>query len=398
MANSSASSQAAATFRSPAFNLPQPVWLILLALIIGLADGLSAPSLIKAFGAGYGRALGDFALILIPSFVLAACLAERAISGAPALATSIAPITAAGMICPDTAYAALSSIARERKLSVAFGSHVGYRLLFPAGPLIVATGLGFDDSGLFGIGLALLVPTWLAGEFWARSRSKQNPIGAMSEQGATFALSTATMQALLPLGVLAGLLILGALIEDAGLPLLDFVTRPKGALLVAAAVAVIGTRADRRRACLDSAVQRSAGLLVVVGAASAFGLMLTRALPIETLVHNGSGDIAILLTLFAVTAVFKVTHGSATVTLATVTPVLAPLVLGAGVAPAAAVFAICLGSLVIVPTDSFYWLVRSDALANHGEKSAIAALGGGALLQATVGMATLLILHHLYLT
>lgn len=398
MSNSPASSHAVATLRSQSLSLPQPVWLILLALVIGLADGLTAPTLIKTFGAGYGRALGDFALILIPSFLLAACLAERAISGAPKLASSIAPITAAGMICPDTAYAALSSIARERKLSVAFGSHIGYRLLFPAGPLIVATGLGFDGTGLFVIGLALLIPTWFAGEIWAQYRSERHLVGGMAPQGAALTVSTETMQALLPLGVLAGLLVLGGLTKGVGLPLLDFVTRPKGALLVAAAVAVIGTRADRRRACLDSAMQRSAGLLLIVGAASAFGLMLTRALPIETLAHGGSSGITILLTLFAVTAVIKVTHGSSTVTLATATSVLAPLVGSAGVAPVAAVFAICLGSLVIVPTDSFYWLVRSDALANHSEKSAIASLGGGALLQATVGMTTLLIFHHVYLT
>lgn len=398
MSDSPASSHAVATLRSQFLSLPQPVWLILLALVIGLADGLSAATLIKTFGAGYGRALGDFALILIPSFILAACLAERAISGAPKLATTIAPITAAGMICPDTAYAALSSIARERKLSVAFGSHIGYRLLFPAGPLIVATGLGFDGTGLFVIGLALLIPTWFAGEIWAQYRSRQHPVGGMLPQGAALTASAETMQALLPLVVLAGLLVLGGLTKNVGLSLFDFVTRPKGALLVAAAVAVIGTRADRRRACLDSAMQRSAGILLIVGAASAFGLMLSLALPIENLARGGTGGITILLTLFAATAAIKVTHGSSTVTLATATSVLAPLVGSAGVAPVAAVFAICLGSLLIVPTDSFYWLVRSDALANRSEKSAIVSLGGGALLQASVGMTTLLILHHLHLT
>jgi hypothetical protein len=133
------------TSSRPAVSLPQPVWLILLALALGLGHGLPAPVLIKNFGAGFGRALGDFALILIPSFVLAACPARQALGGAPRVASVLAPLTAAGMVCPDTAYAALSSVAKHRKLSVAFGSHAGYRLLFPAGPLIVATGLGLDD-------------------------------------------------------------------------------------------------------------------------------------------------------------------------------------------------------------------------------------------------------------
>lgn len=369
-----------------AVSLPQPVWLILLALALGLGHGLPAPVLIKNFGAGFGRALGDFALILIPSFVLAACLARQALSGAPRVASALAPLTAAGMVCPDTAYAALSSVAKHRKLSVAFGSHAGYRLLFPAGPLIVATGLGLDNSGLLLLGLLLLAPVWLAGEGWARFRSRLPAERAGRDVSAP---SAAMLRALLPLLVLGALLILGGVLKPAAVPLLDFITRPKGALLVAAALAVWTTAPERRRECLDAAMSRSASLLLVIGAASAFGLMLTTALPIADWVPAGTLGTALLLALFAVTAVFKVAYGSSTVTLATVTPVLAPLILAAGISPAAAVFAICLGSLVIVPTDSFYWLVRSDALADAGERSAIVTLAGGAALQALAGLVAL---------
>lgn len=375
-----------ATFQWPAVSLPQPVWLILLALGLGLAHGLGASALIKAFGAGFGRALGDFALILIPSFVLAACLARQTLRGAPRVASAIAPVTAAGMVCPDTAYAALASVAKHRKLSVAFGSYAGYRLLFPAGPLIVATGLGIDSGGLLAVGLALLIPVWLTGELWARFRSDA-PAG--HAEGATV-LSIEMLRALTPLAVLAVLLILGGLLKPVAFPLIDFITRPKGALLIAAALAVWMTDAGQRRECLDSAMNRSASLLLVVGAASAFGLMLTTVFPVAGLVPNGTTGVAMLFVLFAVTAVFKITHGSSTVTLATVTPVLAPVILAAGVSPAAAVFAVCLGSMVIIPTDSYYWLVRSDALAHASERSAIITLGGGAALQAIAGLLALM--------
>jgi GntP family gluconate:H+ symporter len=83
------------------FRLPQSVWLILLALALGLAHGLDATKLVKSFGAGFGSALGSFALILIPSFVLAACFARQTLGGAPRVASLIAPVTAAGMVCPD---------------------------------------------------------------------------------------------------------------------------------------------------------------------------------------------------------------------------------------------------------------------------------------------------------
>jgi GntP family gluconate:H+ symporter len=394
MPDSSANSHAVTEPWRLSISLPQPIWLILFALALGLAHGLGAPALIKTFGAGFGRALGDFALILIPSFVLAACLARQALNGAPRVASAIAPLTAAGMVCPDTAYAALASVAKHRKLSVAFGSHAGYRLLFPAGPLIVATGLGIDSSGLLVIGLALLIPVWLTGELWARFRSSSARGGLPA---GTSVRSMEMLRAFLPLVVLGILLILGGVLKPTSIPFLDFITRPKGALLVAAALAVWMTDPARRRESLDAAMSRSASLLLVVGAASAFGLMLTTALPISQWVPSGSMGATMLLALFAITAVFKVAYGSSTVTLATVTPVLAPVILASGISPAAAVFAICLGSLVIIPTDSFYWLVRSDALAEQGERSAIFTLGGGAVLQALAGLLTLMAALALHL-
>jgi hypothetical protein len=76
------------------------------------------------------------------------------------------------MACPDTGYATLSSIAANRKLSVAFGGFARFRLLFPAGPLIVATSLGLDGQALFLDGVALLIPVWFAGEIGPRRRTE----------------------------------------------------------------------------------------------------------------------------------------------------------------------------------------------------------------------------------
>jgi len=275
---------------------------------------------------------------------------------------------------------------------VAFGCHAGYRLLFPAGPLIVATGLGLDSSGLWMTGLALMIPVWLTGELWARFRNPSSADQAAFSEPASVERSCELFRALLPLVVLGILLVLGGVLKPVDIPLLDFITRPKGALLVAAALAVWATAPERRRESLDAAMSRSASLLLVVGAASAFGLMLTTVLPIADWVPSGGSGMAMLLPLFVVAAAFKVAYGSSTVTLATVTPVLAPVIHAAGLSPAASVFAICLGSLLIIPTDSFYWLVRSDALASVGERSAIITMAGGAALQALVGLLVLVVI------
>ena len=95
--------------------------MILAALAIGLVGRLDAPTLVASFNSGYGAALGEFALILIPSFVLAACLSHRSAGSAAGAATVASPFMAAGMICPDTSYAALAPVAGRRKLSVALG-------------------------------------------------------------------------------------------------------------------------------------------------------------------------------------------------------------------------------------------------------------------------------------
>ncbi len=59
----------------------------------------------------------------------------------------------------------------------------------------------------------------------------------------------------------------------------------------------------------------------------------------------------------------------------------------------AAVFAICLGTFVtMLPNESFYWLVRRDALEGESEGRVVAMLVSRASLQAAVGLTTLLLL------
>jgi GntP family gluconate:H+ symporter len=100
-----------------------------------------------------------------------------------------------------------------------------------------------------------------------------------------------------------------------------------------------------------------------------------------------------LLTLFGLTVAFKLMQGSSMATFAAVTPVAAPLVLAAGIEPMAAVFAICLGTFVtMLPNESFYWLVRRDALEAETEGRAVAMLASGASLQALAGLTALFVL------
>ena len=364
--------------------------MIAAALVLGLAGSLSASELIRVFNIGWGRALGEFALILLPSFTLASVLAHRHVGAASGLAVMASPIAGAGMICPDTAYATLSPLADRRRLIVAFGSYAGFKLLFPAGPLIVATGLGMHDTAMMAYGLALLIPIWGIGILWVSLYGGvSTQYGPHDQVGVN---EGNLLSALAPFVALAMLLIIGVLVDLSAWPSLDFLTNPKGALLVAATWALWAAPPDQRRECLDIAVRRTGSLLLVIGAASAFGSVLTTVVPIGAFVPTQAGILGIV-SLFGLTAAFKLAQGSSMATFAAVAPVAAPIVAASDLPPTAAVFAICLGSFVaILPNDSFYWLVRRDALATTPEAKAVAVLGGGATLQAVTGLAILLAL------
>ncbi|SFS58136.1 H+/gluconate symporter [Sulfitobacter marinus] len=374
-------------------DLPLVIWMVLLTLGLGLSAGMDASEVVTAFNTGFGRALGEFALILLPSFTLAAVLSRQNIASKAAGRTVAlaSPVAGAGMICPDTAYAALSPAAGRYKMDTAFGAYAGFKLLYPAGPLIVAAGLGatgIEPAMLLLCGALLTLPVWAAGVIWGRFAIKSNAAQTEVDSAAD---NGRLLRAFAPFLVMAGLLVLGGVVGKTGVGVFDFLLLPKGALITAAILALLQTPPHERRACLDSAVRRTGSLLLVIGAASAFGAVLTDMVQLDRLVPQGDGALT-LIALFVLTVLFKLAQGSSMATFAAIAPVAAPMVLASGVNEIAAVFAICLGSFIaILPNDSYYWLVRRDALADeHSEGRAIGILTGGAIVQALVGMTVLL--------
>ncbi|APX13448.1 GntT/GntP/DsdX family permease [Tateyamaria omphalii] len=396
MADASSTQPTSSSLKSYAPDLPLVIWMVLLTLMLGLSAGMGADEVVGVFNSGFGRALGEFALILLPSFTLAAALSRQNIaSNAAGRTVALAsPFAGAGMICPDTAYAALSPAAGRYKMDTAFGAYAGFKLLYPAGPLIVAAGLGVTGAAgvepaiLLLFGALLTLPVWAAGVIWGRFATRGNAAQIEAESGVD---NGRLLRAFAPFLVMAGLLVAGGVVGPTGIGALDFLLLPKGALITAAILALLQTPSDERRACLDSAVRRTGSLLLVIGAASAFGAVLTGMVALNNLVPQGDGALT-LIALFALTVLFKLAQGSSMATFAAIAPVAAPIVLASGVNEIAAVFAICLGSFIaILPNDSYYWLVRRDALPDEqSEGRAIGILTGGAVLQALVGMAVLL--------
>ena len=364
-------------------SVPLPLVMLLAALALGIGGGLGGKPLLHALDAGFGASLAEYALILIPAFVMASSLSRAGAQAASGRAvTLLAPLAGAGMACPDTAYAALSPVAGARKLSMLFGAYAGFKLLVPAGPAIVATGLGGFDTRLAVAALPVFLVAWAVGLLFARRfETADEPAAAPGQLSG---------RVLAPLATIAGLLVLGYLLQRDGdlPPLPGFLLSPKGALLLAAVVSLLPLTRDERAQALDGGMRRTAPLLLTIGAASALGAMLAETLPVaryaDALVSTG----LVLPALFVFTASFKVLKGSSMATFAGTSGIVAALLPSLQVSPEAAALAMCAGAFVsITPNDSLYWLVRQDALAGRDEAAAMRVLTVGSALQ---GMAALL--------
>ncbi|PWC53804.1 hypothetical protein [Azospirillum sp. TSO22-1] len=366
--------------------IPLPLVMVLATLALGIASGMDSSALIHAVDAGFGGSLGEFVLILIPSFTLAAALSRSdAAAGSGRVSTILAPFAGAGMVCPDTAYAALSPMAAGRKLSLVFGAYAGFKLLVPAGPAIVATALGGLNNRLAVVAVPVFIVAWIVGLLYARHYERKTKDGTPVPKGRLTGRVAAPLGSIIVL-LAAGFMARGHMELS---PLVDFLLTPKGALLVAAVIALVPLAADERTQALESGMRRTAPLLLTIGAASALGSMLVQTVPVtrwaEALVSTG----LVLPALFVFTASFKVVKGSSMATFAGTSGIIAALLPSLQVSPEAAALAMCAGAFVtITPNDSLFWLVRQDAFVGQDDAAAVRILAVGPILQGVAALLT----------
>jgi gluconate:H+ symporter, GntP family len=347
--------------------LPFPVVLLLLSLAIGVATGMDQSRFLAVFNRGFGQSLGYFAILLFSSFFLAASISRGEPINLGRLTVALSPFTGAGMVCPDTSYATLSPIAGRCRSSVAVGSYAGFKLLVPAGPLIIGVGLSADVSrpGFILMGAALTVPVMLAGLACLRFLPGMAEEDGRADGGLVSAGSASRLQTvrrLFPIGCLALLLIAGFSLHLEGWPLLQFLTSPMGALAATSILTYGLLRPEARLECLEAAMERTAPLLLVIASATALGVMLASVAPLGDLASAFAARhsrLSLVAILFGVTAIFKMVNGSSMATFAAVPPIVAPAVAASSLDATIAVYAICLGAFVaVLPNDSYFWLTQ----------------------------------------
>lgn len=368
-------------------SIPLPVFLFggaLAATFLACPDGATFFSI---FNRNFAGSLGYFCMILLPSFLMASCLAKLELPEMGLLTKVVAPFSGAGMICPDTAYAAVSPMAGAQKRSVVLGTYAGFKLLPPAGPLIIATALGLNDPGLLLPGFLLLIPVWISGELFLKLFDKP-------EKKEPFKSSNSGFKVFIPLIVTAIFIVFGIVFAERPKPLfISLMGHPAGALLIGGITAWLMVPVNDRKACMESALDSTGRLVLLIGLSTALGRSLAAVLPVQQIFNAVSAQY-VVLTLFFCAAVFKSIQGSSMATFAAVAPVTEPIINAAGISPALAVYSLALGSFVcILPNDSFYWLSRQDAYKDETDLKATIMISSGSVLQAVVGLLSLFVLN-----
>lgn len=383
--------------------IPFPLVLISATVILGLASGMDDGRLTAAVNRGFGLNLGYFALILSASFLLAESISVGQGFSLGAFGPIVAPVVGAGMVCCDTAYATLSPLAGNRARQVAVGAYAGFKLLIPAGPLIIGASIGADTGSAFFIlaGVALAAIATAVGLLFLRAGAARGgtDAGAASAEGLAEpkfgpgrdgALRLA--RGLSPFALLAALSALGFALDLSSIPSLKFFCAPAGALALSAILAFVQVRPDRRSQVAEAALNRTASLVFVIGSATSLGTMLGSLLPLDLLASAFSpqrAPLALYGICFAVAALFKTINGSSMATFATVPPLISPLLAASALDPVIATYAVCLGSFVaILPNDSFFWITQTPG---SGGKRLDLTMTWISILQAAAGLAALTI-------
>jgi GntP family gluconate:H+ symporter len=370
-------------------SFPLPVAMLLGAILIPLISGSSSSEVFQSLSKGFGNNLGYFAIVILSAFFIAGWISTQGSASFGKLSISLSPLLGAGMVCPDTAYAS------QRKY-IAIGCYSGFKLLMPAGPLIIGIGLGANthDPKFLYLGLVLTLVTWCTGTLWTYWITRGDFL--LSKSTDPIAPRESAIKIILPLLLFFGLLITGYIFPNNQQTLIAFFTTPAGALIATSLLIAIICKPGEVQDLTSKAMRRTSSLLFTIGCASALGQALGMVLPkdqIQQAFSSSGGITHILIGAFLLSAIFKTLNGSSLATFAAIPPVLSPLLASSGVDLMSVTFAVCLGSFVaILPNDSYYWLVKSDAFAEYSTGSYMRLITAGSILQALIGLTVLLLI------
>lgn len=383
------------------FKLNGFIALILVALAVGLMQGMPVDKVIASIKAGVGGTLGSLALIMGFGAMLGKLLADC--GGAQRIATTL--IDKFGQ-----KYIQWAVVLTGFTVGFALFYEVGFVLLLPLvftiaakarvpllyvgvpmaaalsvthgflpphpGPTAIATIFHADMGKTLLYGTLLAIPTViLAGPVYARFLKKiDKPIPEGLYNAKTFSeaempsFGVSVWTSLVPVILMAGRAI-AEMVLPKGHPLLayaEFFGDPVMATLIAVLIAIFTFGLNRGRSMDDvtdtitSSIKIIAMMLLIIGGGGAFKQVLVDSgvdKYIAAMMH--STNLSPIFMAWSIAAVLRIALGSATVAAITAGGIAAPLIATTGVSPELMVIAVGSGSVIFSHVnDPGFWLFK----------------------------------------
>ncbi|MEM8895318.1 MAG: gluconate:H+ symporter [Bacteroidota bacterium] len=382
------------------FKVPAFISLVIVAIGVGLAQGMEAVEVLKSLQNGTGGTLGYLALVLGFGAMLGGILAEtgaaQRITQQLVAAFSTSKIQWAmvltGFIVGIPMFYSVGfvmliplvfAIAKTSKLPIlylaipmvaALSVTHGFLPPHPA-PTTLAVIYEADMSITFLYGLILAVPTIvIAGPLFGSTLKNikvnlpKNLFKLKEVDAQTPSFSSSLMTALVPviLMALSAILKLNLPENHDILPVVSFIGEPVMALLIALLVSMytLGVRQGKSMGeisdiCLQS-VKGIAMILLIIGAGGGFKQILIDSGTSDTIINSLQGtEMSPIVLAWLIAAALRISLGSATVAALTAAGIASPLIASTNVSPELLVLATGAGSLTFSQVnDTGFWMFK----------------------------------------
>jgi GntP family gluconate:H+ symporter len=389
-----------ATFRVHAFFA-----LLLACFVVGIGVGMPVADIISTAKQGFGNIMVSLGFLIVlgtalgvivehtgATRVMAEYILRKTGQRNAAAAMSITGfITGLPIFC-DSGYIVLSglnqSLARRTRMpipvmsvSLATGLLSVHCLIPPhPGASAAAATLGVDFGKLISIGILVAIPAAITGYYWARFAGNKSPspqTGDTTRDQEAEKIPMSVLMAFLPVIIPILLIAVKSFlsIEPARaswlITFLMVIGDPVIALSVGILIALTAGKAWHKKTVsilFHEAIEKSGGILVIIGAGGAFGAILNathigqhfgNALPLQKMG---------ILFPFLLTLILKTAQGSSTVAIITASSIVAPLLPALGLtaehAKLLCVLSMGAGSMIIShANDAYFWVIsRFSAL------------------------------------
>lgn len=413
--------------------------LLLTSLGVGLLAGVPAAQVVSAVTSGFGSTLSSIGIVIAAGTIMGYVMEK---SGAAlvmansilrlvgekrsALAMAVTGGVVSIPVFCDSGFVILSplnrSLAAKSKQSLAvfaialsMGLYSTHVFVPPTpGPIAAAGTLGADLGAVILIGLAVSVPTILAGYLFAKtyaSRIHIEPKPLAEEKEQEQRRLPSAVRSFAPIVVPVLLIALKSAADYPTAPLgtgtlrnlISFIGNPNVALLIGVFLAFLTVERLTGEVMGDWVAEglKDAGMIILItGAGGALGAVLRETALADFITSSLSGLQLGVLLPFILAAALKTAQGSSTVAIITTAGIISPLLgalgLAAGIGPALGVMAIGAGSMTVShANDSYFWVVAQFSDMRVADAYRLQTLAS--LVTGLVGLVTVIILSVLFL-